>query len=93
MPFAELFVPKGTPHARWAARFGVASAVVSVLSISTLVARGSLVLLIAVGRFSALAYVIAVGFMLRQAEEPDPTRTLRGGDDDLVATPVGARGG
>jgi hypothetical protein len=46
-------------HARWAGRFGVASAAVSLLSISTFVALGPLVLLIAVGRFSAFAYLIA----------------------------------
>jgi hypothetical protein len=55
-------------HARWLARFGLASATVSLLSAVTLVALGPLVVLIPIGRFSAFVYVVAAGFLMRAGD-------------------------
>jgi hypothetical protein len=70
-------------HGRWLARFGVASAAVSLLSVVTLVALGPLVVLIAVGRFSAFVYVLAAGFGMRKVPAGDDEATVSG-DGQLV---------
>jgi hypothetical protein len=63
-------------HARWLAKFGVVSAVVSLLSVVTLVALGPLVVLVAIGRFSAFVYVVAAGFLMREAPVGDDGATV-----------------
>jgi hypothetical protein len=70
-------------HGRWLARFGLASAAVSLLSVVTLVALGPLVVLIAVGRFSAFVYVLAAGFEMRKVPAGDDKTTVSG-DRQLV---------
>jgi hypothetical protein len=70
-------------HGRGLARLGLASAAVSLTSVLTLVALGPLVVLIAIGRFSAFAYVVAAGFGMRQVHAGDEGATVAG-DGQLV---------
>jgi hypothetical protein len=70
-------------HARWLARSGLASAAVCLMSVVTLVALGPLVVLIAVGRFSAFVYVVAAGFLMREVHAGDDGATVPG-DGQLV---------
>jgi hypothetical protein len=70
-------------HGRWLARFGLASAAVSLLSVVTLVALGPLVVLIAIGRFSAFVYVVAAGFAMRDVHAGGEEATVPG-DGKLV---------
>jgi hypothetical protein len=65
-------------HGRWLARFGLASAAVSLLSVVTLVALGPLVVLIAIGRFSAFVYVVAAGCAMRRAPAVDEAAAVPG---------------
>jgi hypothetical protein len=78
-------------HARWLVKFGFASAVVSMLSVLTLVALGPLVVLIAIGRFSAFVYVVAAGFLMREAPADDDGARVRG-DGQAVDTGRAAAG-
>jgi hypothetical protein len=72
-------------HARWLATFGLASAAVSLLSVVTLVALGPLVVFIAIGRFSAFVYVVAAGFLMREAPAGDDGATVPGGGQAVDA--------
>jgi hypothetical protein len=77
-------------HARWLAKFGAASAVVSLLSVVTLVALGPLVVLIPIGRFSAFVYVVVAGFLLREVAAGDDRAAVLGDQSvDAGRAPAG----
>jgi hypothetical protein len=80
-------------HAPWLATFGVASAAVSLLSVVTLVALGPLVVVIPIGRFSAFAYAVAAGFVMREGAAGDARSTVPGDGKVAVAGRTRAEGG